>query len=232
MDPTSGRLFPPEERRPLAVAPGAVHLPDFLTATAQRHLVTSCLAWADEAGGFHRPRLPRRGEMSVGIVCLGWHWLPYRYSRTLDDRDGRPVGAFPGWLGELARSAVHAALAVDPAIERGLPLGPRSFEPDVALINQYGPGAKMGMHADREEVVDAPVVSFSLGEQARFRFGHEADRGRPWVDVPLASGDAFVFGGPARRAYHGITKVESSTGPAGLLEPGMRLNVTVRQSGL
>ena len=42
--------------------------------------------------------------MSVKITCLGWHWYPYRYSRTVDDGDGRAVARF---LTGSGRSAVE-----------------------------------------------------------------------------------------------------------------------------
>ncbi len=99
-------------------------------------------------------------------------------------------------------------------------------------MNWYGPGARMGMHQDRDEECLAPVVSLSVGDTATFRFGSAHGRGRPWTDVVLESGDAFVFGGPARLAHHGVPKVEPGTGVADVGEPGGRCNVTMRQSGL
>ncbi len=173
--------------------------------------------------------------MSVQITCLGWHWSPYRYSRTVDDGDGRPVAPFPGWLGDLGRRAVVAAAAVDSAVlgsagpgsTGGLP----DFRPDVALVNWYGPGAHMGMHRDRDERNLAPVVSLSLGDSCVFRFGTTAGRGRPWTDVDHESGDLFVFGGPSRLAFHGVPKVLPGTGDPAIGLEG-RFNVTMRESGL
>ena len=109
---------------------------------------------------------------------------------------------------------------------------PAGFRPDVALVNWYGPGARMGMHADREETSPAPVVSLSVGDTCVFRFGNTTSRGRPWTDVELGSGDLFVFGGPSRRAFHGVPRVVPGTAPAGLGLDGGRFNVTVRQTGL
>ena len=48
----------------------------------------------------------------------------------------------------------------------------------------------------------------------------------------LASGDLFVFGGPSRLVYHGVTKVHPGTAPesCGLREG--RINITMRVTGL
>ncbi len=224
------------EREPVVVAPGAVHLPGWLDGDGQRELAGSCRTWSEGAGGFRSPRMPGGGTMSVQIACLGWHWYPYRYSRTVDDGDGRPVAAFPDRLGDLGRRAVADACAVDATVlvggERGVVGRTERYEPDVALVNWYGPGARMGMHADREELSPAPVVSLSLGDTGVFRFGNAAGRGRPWTDVELESGDLFVFGGPSRRAFHGVAKVVAGTGDPSLGVGSGRLNITVRQTGL
>ena len=224
------------DREPVTVAPGAVHLPGWLDGERQRELVGWCRMWSESAGGFRSPRMPTGGSMSAQITCLGWHWYPYRYSRTVDDGDGRPVAAFPAWLGDLSRRALADADAVDATVLGPEPTGvagrTERYEPDVALVTWYGPGARMGMHADREEESPAPVVSLSLGDTGVFRFGTAAGRGRPWTDVELESGDLFVFGGPSRRAFHGVVKVVEGTGDPSLGAGSGRLNVTVRQTGL
>ncbi len=225
-------LFEPP---PVRIVPGAVHLPGWLDAEGQRDLVNRCRDWIAAAGGVRAPRMPRGGVMSVQIACLGWHWYPYRYSRTVDDHDGRPVAPFPEELGELSRQAVAGASAFDKSLtdeSSGGGGSAGSYRPDVALINWYGPGSRMGMHADRDEKSPAPVVSLSLGDSCLFRFGTETDRGRPWTDVLLESGDLFVFGGPARLCFHGVPKVLPGTSDPALGLAGGRFNITVRQSGL
>jgi alkylated DNA repair protein (DNA oxidative demethylase) len=211
--------------RPRAgVAPGAVHVPGWLTEDEQHDLVTACRDWARPPAGMRSTRLPTGGVMSVQTVCLGWHWIPYRYSRTADDGDGAPVKPFPGWLAGLGRRAVADAYGDQDAAS--------AYQPDVALVNFYDEKARMGMHADREERSPAPVVSLSLGATCVFRFGNTQSRNWPWTDVELESGDLFVFGGPSRLAYHGVPRTLAGTGRPGIGLPSGRLNITLRESGL
>ncbi|MET7654554.1 MULTISPECIES: alpha-ketoglutarate-dependent dioxygenase AlkB [unclassified Streptomyces] len=211
-------LFPRERTQ---VAPGALHVPDWLDPAHQRELLTVCRDWARPPAGLRTVRTPGGGTMTARQVCLGWHWYPYAYARTVGDGDGAPVKPFPAWLGELGRRAVADTLG--PAEAREAPY-------DIALINFYDGDARMGMHRDADERSGAPVVSLSLGDTCVFRFGNTETRARPYTDVELRSGDLFVFGGPARLAYHGVPRVLPGTAPAGLGLDG-RLNVTLRVSG-
>ncbi|MER5873620.1 alpha-ketoglutarate-dependent dioxygenase AlkB [Streptomyces sp. NPDC002044] len=214
-----GELFPRERT---VIAPGAVHVPDWLGATRQRELIEACRGWARPPAGLRTVRVPGGGTMTARQVCLGLHWYPYGYADTAVDGDGAPVKPMPDRLAALAREAVAAAY--------GAPLaGGETY--DIALINFYGGDSRMGMHRDAEERSPAPVVSLSLGDTCVFRFGNTASRGRPYRDVELRSGDLFVFGDSSRRAYHGVPKVLPGTGPHGLGLTG-RLNITLRVGGL
>lgn len=203
-------------------------MPDWLSFEEQRALIKECQAWAEPPAPFRAIRV-RNGVMSVKTVCLGWHWLPYRYSRFAEDVDGAPVAAMPTSLVALGQRAVADVFGPPRA-----DVAP--FEPDAALINFYDVRAHMGMHQDKEEISDAPVVSLSLGNRAVFRFGNTTNRNRPYTDVELHSGDLFVFGGPSRRAFHGITKTFPGTADPSLgLGPGLaegRWNITLRHTGL
>ncbi|MER7462226.1 alpha-ketoglutarate-dependent dioxygenase AlkB [Streptomyces sp. NPDC097981] len=214
-----GELFPRERTE---IAPGAVHVPDWLPPGRQRELLDACRAWARPPAGLRTVRTPGGGTMTARQVCLGLHWYPYGYARTAVDGDGAPVKPMPGWLAELGREAVTAAY-------ESAPYDAAPY--DIALINFYDGDARMGMHRDAEEKSGAPVVSVSLGDACVFRFGNTASRGRPYQDVLLRSGDLFVFGGPARLAYHGVPKVLPGTAPPGLGLTG-RLNITLRVGGL
>ncbi|MET9799246.1 alpha-ketoglutarate-dependent dioxygenase AlkB [Streptomyces sp. NPDC006368] len=213
-------LFPLRRER-AEVAPGAVHVPGWLSVERQRELVEACRGWARGPVPMRHTALPGGGVMSVRTVCVGWHWQPYRYTRTADDVNGARVARFPAWLVELGRAALVEAYGDD-----------GGYAPDTALVNFYERGARMGMHQDKEERSGAPVVSLSIGDRCVFRFGNTETRGRPYTDVELVSGDLFVFGGPSRFAHHGVPKVYPDTGdPATGLAAG-RLNITLRETGL
>lgn len=215
-------LFDDRSRR--EVAPGAVHVPNWLELGTQQRLVRACRDWASGPVPARSARLPGGHLMSVRTVCLGWHWQPYRYTRTAEDAGGARVAAVPQWLADLGRAALADAYR-DPAVAAG-------YRPDTVLINFYDDGARMGMHQDKDEMSSAPVVSLSVGDSCRFRFGNAVTRGKPYTDVDLVSGDLFVFGGPARFAYHGVPKVYPGTAdPATGLSSG-RLNLTMRVTGL
>lgn len=110
--------------------------------------------------------------------------------------------------------------------------GDDGYQPDVALVNFYDEDARMGQHQDKDERSQAAVVSFSLGDSAVFRFGNTENRGRPYTDVRLESGDLVVFGGASRFAYHGVPKVFPGSGPPDIGLRGGRINITLRESGL
>jgi alkylated DNA repair protein (DNA oxidative demethylase) len=100
--------------------------------------------------------------------------------------------------------------------------------PDACLINFYDASAKMGAHQDRDEQdFEAPIVSVSLGDSCRFRFGDEKRAG-PTQALTLDSGDVLVFGGPARKMFHGVDKMMA--GSSTLLTPPGRINLTLRRA--
>jgi alkylated DNA repair protein (DNA oxidative demethylase) len=204
------------------VAPGAVHLVSWLSLGQQQTLVRAFNEWSVGPVPMRSATVRSGYSMSVKTVCLGWHWQPYKYTRTADDVNGQPVAPFPEWLGDVARSVVAEAYG-RAAAER--------YQPDAAMINYYDDLAKMGMHQDKDELVDEPVVSLSVGDTCRFRFGNIHNRNKPYTDIDLQSGDAFVFGGESRFAYHGVTKMFAhSADPACGLENG-RINITMRVTG-
>jgi alkylated DNA repair protein (DNA oxidative demethylase) len=208
---------------PPALPAGAHHVPGWLTLVQQRWIVERFHEWTQGPVPIRAAKI-RGQEMSVRTVCLGWHWRPYAYSREAVDVNGNRVLDFPDWMVRLGRKALVAAT--------GDPRAGDDYTPDTALVNFYDDTAKMGMHQDKDEESLAPVVSLSIGDACRFRFGNTETRTKPYQDIELGSGDLFVFGGPSRLAYHGVTKVHPGTAPDGCgLETG-RINITMRVTGL
>lgn len=210
--------------RPVPELPaGARLVPGWLTLEQQRWIVDRFHEWADGPVPLRGAKV-RGHEMSVRTVCLGWHWRPYQYSRDAVDVNGNRVLDMPDWMVRMGRKALVDAT--------GDPHAGDEYTPDTALVNYYDEAARMGMHQDRDERSRAPVVSLSIGDTCRFRFGNTETRNRPYQDFDLVSGDLFVFGGPSRLAYHGVTKVLPGTAPEGCgLETG-RINITLRVTGL
>jgi alkylated DNA repair protein (DNA oxidative demethylase) len=204
----------------VTVAPGAVWLRGWLTQDEQQSLAARCRHFMDGPAGGYVPTVRGGGTMRVRMTCLGRHWnaRTYTYEATRGDHDGQPVEPLP---------EDFAALAARLAADAGF-----SLRADICLINWYGADGRMGLHQDKDESPESiasgtPVVSVSLGDSARFLFGGTRRRD-PVETLWLESGDVFVFGGPARLRYHGVTRILPGSSPSVLGLEG-RLNVTFRQ---
>ncbi len=202
---------------------GAHHVPGWLSLEQQRWIVARFHEWVDGPVPL-RAATVRGHRMSVRTVCLGWHWRPYAYTRAAVDVNGARVLDFPDWMVRLGRKALVAAT--------GDPRAGDDYRPDAALANYYDDTARMGMNQDKDERSPVPVVSLSIGDTCRFRFGNTETRTKPYRDLDLASGDLFIFGGPSRLAYHGVTRIHPGTAPDGCGLTRGRINITMRVTGL
>lgn len=198
----------------MAVVPGCTWYPGYLDLDGQQALVEELRALMRQAPLF-QPVMPRSGRpfsvRMTNLGALGW----------VSDRDGyryqplHPVTAEP-WP-----AIPDSIMAIWNAVS-GYP-----HPPEACLVNWYGPGARMGLHQDRDEQdMNAPVVSVSLGETGVFRIGG-TERGGRTASVKLASGDVLVFGGAARLAHHGVDRILPGTST--LLKDGGRINLTLRR---
>ncbi|CAN5742701.1 alpha-ketoglutarate-dependent dioxygenase AlkB [soil metagenome] len=203
----------------VTLADGVVLLQSRLSPDEQRELWRLCRTLADGAVPMYTPTVRGGRKMSVGMLCLGKHWngLTYQYEDRRSDFDGLAVPEIPPRLADIARTAAADA---DFAIQ-----------PDLCIMNYYGAGAKMGVHQDKDErpetlAAGIPIVSVSLGDEARFVVGGLSRRDATFP-VMLKSGDVLVMGGPSRLRYHGVTRILPGTAPQGT-GPG-RFNLTFRQ---
>lgn len=216
-----------EIRSTIAVAEGATWLKHYLSVHEQQGLIDECRAIMEGPAGGYVPTVRGGGKMRVRMTCLGRHWNPltYKYESTRADYDDAPVAPVPRHWVELAARIAFECKG-DGCV------APTLFTPDICLINWYGPDGRMGLHQDKDEspaslAAGVPVVSISLGDTARFLFGGLRRR-EPVNSLLLESGDAFVFGGPARLRYHGVSRILPGTAPPELRLAG-RFNLTFRQ---
>ena len=194
-------------------------VPSFLDRPRQEALVRQ-LRVAEADAPFFVPTMPRTGRpFSVRMTNLGpLGWISdreggYRYQPTHPET-GAPWPPIP-----------EIALGVWGAVS-GYP-----HPPEACLVNRYAPGAKMGLHQDRDEQdFDAPVVSISLGDACLFRIGGTA-RNDLTRSFRLASGDVVVLGGDSRLAFHGVDRIfpGTSTLLRDWLPDGGRINLTLRR---
>lgn len=204
----------------MEIAPGAFHLQHYLERDAQRALVERCRALLDGEVPGYVPVVRGGGKMHVRMLCLGRHWngKTYAYEDVRSDFDGLPAPPLPHDFKSLA-DRIAASVGM-------------TLSADLCILNYYDADGRMGTHQDKDEsarsiAAGLPVVSISLGDTARFLFG--GLRRRDPVDTRLLeSGDAFVFGGPARLRYHGVSRIMPGTAPPELEVTG-RFNLTFRQ---
>jgi alkylated DNA repair protein (DNA oxidative demethylase) len=204
----------------MEIAPGAFHMRTAVPLARQREMVDRCRELVDGVVPAYVPIVRGGGRMHVRMLCLGRHWngKMYRYESTRTDYDNLPTPPLPDDFSALARELSAGV---------GMP-----FEPDLCILNYYDADGRMGLHQDKDEgarSIEAglPVVSVSLGDTARFLFGG-VRRKDPVEPIPLESGDAFIFGGPSRLRYHGVSRIVPGSSPPELQLEG-RFNLTFRQ---
>ena len=200
--------------KPIEAAPDVWLYPGLLAPERQRAVLASLREVIAEAPLFV-PTMPRSNRpFSVRMTnCGPLGWVSdaggYRYQAT-HPVTGRPWPPIPDII-----AAIWTQLL------------PEAPAPEACLVNYYAGAAKMGLHQDRDErAFDVPVLSISLGDEARFRIGGTT-RDAPTRAFALRSGDALTFGGASRLAFHGIDRV--LPGGSELLPEGGRFNLTLRR---
>jgi DNA oxidative demethylase len=203
-------------REAVAIAPGTVLLAGYAASSqlwpeAQALLARSPLRHLITPGG---------QRMSVAMSnCGALGWVSDKSGYRYADRDplsGEPWPAMPQrWFDLASQAALRAGFT--------------GFAPDACLINCYEPGARMGLHQDRDESdFTQPIVSISLGLPAKFLLGGNK-RSDPVRSITLSDGDALIFGGPARLMFHGVRPLADGDHP---ILGARRLNLTFRKAGI
>jgi len=161
---------------------------------------------------------PAGHKMSVkSSNCGEYGWLSdsqgYRYQK-IDPVTKAPWPQMP-------------PLIATKAIEVATLAGFENFKPDSCLINVYLPGAKMGLHQDKDERdFTKPIVSFSFGLPVNFLWGG-FKRSEKYQKFQLQHTDALVWGGSDRLRYHGVQQLKDGVHP---VTGRCRVNLTIRQA--
>ncbi|RYZ58549.1 MAG: alpha-ketoglutarate-dependent dioxygenase AlkB [Proteobacteria bacterium] len=193
------------EKGPQAIADGAVFLQEFARSESAFLIeeIRKVVAKAPFREAYTKGGL-RMSLTSTGCGAIDW----------LDDEEGR--------ISSPALGPALRAFAVRAATAAGYP----DFMPNACLINRYLPGAKLGLHQDREETdTDEPIVSVSLGLPITFLFGG-LDRSDPTQRIALDHGDVIVWGGASRMAFHGVLTLKDGQHP---ILGRQRINLTFRK---
>ncbi|WP_260739412.1 DNA oxidative demethylase AlkB [Tunturiibacter lichenicola] len=198
------------------LGPGTAILEGF--ALQYEALIQNALLEIADQSPFRHMTTPGGFRMSVAMTncgALGWvtDRKGYRYD-SVDPDTGSPWPAMPALFFQLAQRAAN---------EAGFP----EFAPEGCLINRYEPGAKLSLHQDKDELdFTAPIVSVSFGLPAMFVFGGD-QRSDKTVRIPVVHGDVLVWGGPARKRYHGVLPLKKGVHP---VFGGHRYNLTFRKA--
>lgn len=184
----------------------------------RNNLIKNAISGIMICAPLRRMKTPGGYTMSVSMTnCGEYGWVSdkhgYRYERN-DPLTEAPWPDMPEVLMTLANNA---------ALTAGFP----GFSPNVCLINQYKPGAKLSLHQDKDESdLTQPIVSVSLGVPAIFLFGGLKRKDKS-IRITLLHGDVVVWGREDRLCYHGTLPLKEDYHP----EYGQyRINLTFRKA--
>lgn len=189
-----------------------------LSLETQIELLGLCRTIAEEAPLFQK-MLPTGAKFNYFCTSAGQYgWVSdkkgYRYEET-HPLTRQPFPKIPNLIEEIA---LKAAAKYDTRLR-----------PESALINWYAADSSLGLHQDKTEKCDAPVVSISLGDDCQFVKGG-LERNSPKENLRLCSGDVFVMGGEHRYYFHAVKRIYPNTAPPELgMKQSGRVNITVRQ---
>ncbi|KAK6911825.1 Alpha-ketoglutarate-dependent dioxygenase AlkB-like [Dillenia turbinata] len=218
--------------------PGMVLFKKYISVGDQVKIVKICRDLGLGPGGFYQPGYRDGAKLNLRMMCLGKNWDPeksqYEEIRSVDNAKP-PV--IPELFFQLVEGAIQDSLVL--LAEKFKKKGDSfpSMSPDICIVNFYTTSGRLGLHQDKDESEESlrrglPVVSFSIGDSAKFLYGDDREIDKAG-EVVLESGDVLLFGGKSRNIFHGVTAIIPDTAPKALqsetnLRSG-RLNLTFRQ---
>lgn len=153
---------------------------------------------------FNKGEKSRFSAKKYSYTCAGdfyWIWKKGKGQYLTTQPDGSAIVEMPRIIKETAEKVVKELKAFD-----------GEYEAQTCLINHYVGAQSLNTHVDKDEEVDAPIVSFSFGATGVFNIEEHS--------IEVGDGDLLVFYGPKRYAKHGYAGNNDGEGE--------RYNVTVR----
>ncbi|KAJ2391242.1 hypothetical protein GGI23_005456 [Coemansia sp. RSA 2559] len=153
---------------------------------------------------------------------LRWCTLGMQYNWTTKEYD-LGTSAFDIEIDGLVRSIAIAA--TQPENNRGNGRWPcaNNFEGDkyvsqAGIVNYYDKRSSMAGHVDKtEEIMDAPLISLSIGLSCVYLIGGSTRDVEPTA-LLLRSGDVLVMCGESRLAFHGVPRIIAGSSPRYLVD--------------
>lgn len=128
------------------------------------------------------------------IMKLRWATMGYNYEWNSRAYYDEMKSQFPSDLHELCRYIAST-------------IGYHNFSAETAIVNYYHMSGDMGPHKDISEIDhDAPLLSFSFGQDALFLLGGLTKATKP-VCLSLHSGDVCIMYGDCRLVYHAVPRI-------------------------
>ncbi|XP_048736543.2 nucleic acid dioxygenase ALKBH1-like [Ostrea edulis] len=128
------------------------------------------------------------------IMKLRWATMGYNYEWNSRAYYDEMKSSFPCDLHELCRYIAST-------------IGYHHFSAETAIVNYYHMSGDMGPHKDISEIDhDAPLLSFSFGQDALFLLGGLTKATKP-VCLSLHSGDVCIMYGDCRLVYHAVPRI-------------------------
>ena len=194
---------------------GFSYRPEYLDRVGQQTLMGAVTQAVRGPAPFFQGRMPRTGQ---AISVVGSNFGPLGWVADIDGYHYAPLHP------KTDKPWRHIQLILlDICVVITWYAGPT----EACIFIWYSVGYLMGIHVVREEQdVNAPIVSISLGDPARYRLGGQT-RGGKTFSLKLSSGDVVVLAGEARKCYHGVDKI--FYGQSTLVPKGGRINLTLRR---
>lgn len=222
--------------------PGLVHIRGFLSLTEQQSVarIMMGIGKTDDYGFWRKEE-----DGSLALNATKTRGRIYQSMAWYNDQTKSPMD------GDTVSSLCPCALKMAREADENIP----DMTPSHLLTIYYATRTGIKWHRDNGEndgTAEKPVVSFSLGNACLFKYTSDVEeeddderenetkqeqsssekkgQRKAAKGLRLESGDALIFGGPARMIMHAVTKIYTGTSPLTDILGDARMNLTFREA--